>query len=115
MRDHRFPPPGRRASALALAALCAGPAAGAGAAEAPAASAAPLAPPGAVARPAGFEGIGSLVRLIEALGRGPDRTEDGGACGGIVIHDWLDEDLRVITQGDRVQSVTPLGREARTR
>ena len=49
---------------------------------------------------------GSLGEFVQRLGRAPDASEDGGACGGIMIHEWHAEGLRVISQGDQVQQVT---------
>ncbi|MEZ5653575.1 MAG: hypothetical protein R3E87_23820 [Burkholderiaceae bacterium] len=55
---------------------------------------------------------GALAEIIQRLGRAPDASEDGGACGGIMIHDWHAEGLRVITQGNQVQSMSQLPRPA---
>ncbi len=57
-------------------------------------------------------GATSLPQILERIGRGPDRSEQGGACGGIVLHDWRDENLRVITLGDRVQAISRLAGES---
>ena len=54
----------------------------------------------------------SLSAFVEKLGRAPDASEDGGACGGIMIHDWHAEGLRVISQGDRVQQVSRIPAQA---
>lgn len=43
------------------------------------------------------------------IGREPDQSDPGGACGGIVIHDWIAEKIRVITLGESVQAVSTLG------
>jgi len=49
-----------------------------------------------------------LSTLQSELGRKPDRSEAGGACGGIVIHDWVKEKVRVITLGESVQNVSEI-------
>lgn len=53
----------------------------------------------------------SLAAFVDRLGRAPDASQDGGACGGIMIHDWHAEGLRVISQGDQIQQVSrkPVG------
>ncbi|MFK7964028.1 MAG: hypothetical protein AB8C46_08680 [Burkholderiaceae bacterium] len=51
--------------------------------------------------------------LKSALGREPDSSEAGGACGGIVIHDWATEKIRVITLGESVQAVSALNAESK--
>lgn len=48
----------------------------------------------------------SFSALKLDIGREPDRSEAGGACGGIVIHDWITEKIRVIALGEIVESVT---------
>jgi len=48
----------------------------------------------------------SFSELKAEIGREPDRSEAGGACGGIVIHHWISEKIRVITLGKIIESVT---------
>lgn len=54
----------------------------------------------------------SFSELKSKIGREPDRSEAGGACGGIVIHDWISENIRVVTLGEIVESVTESVEEA---
>ncbi len=64
--------------------------------------------PRRASRLTGLANASLLSEVQQRLGRGPDRSDQGGACGGIVLHDWDDENLRVITLGDRVQSIAPI-------
>lgn len=54
---------------------------------------------------------GDFRRFVQQIGRPPDASDQGGACGGIVIHDWVSENLRVIELGGRIQSVSPVRRD----
>lgn len=63
----------------------------------------------------GLLGATRLSEILDRMGRGPDRSEQGGACGGIVLHDWREENLRVITLGDKVQAIAPLMPESNRR
>lgn len=76
------------------------------------ASAAAQPPVGAVSRAADLQDVGSLSQLLARLGRVPDQSGDGGACGGIVVHEWAQENLRVISLGDQVQLIAPLDPDA---
>lgn len=55
-----------------------------------------------------FTRVSSLSDLVARIGRKADTSEQGGACGGIVVHDWLAENIRVIALGDMIQVVSPL-------
>ncbi len=53
-------------------------------------------------------GITTLAGIIQTLGRPSDLSDAGGACGGIVIHDWIAENVRVVALGEMVDSVTAI-------
>lgn len=104
--------PDCRPIALAISILCGSAAAAGDPVDGAPATAAPHPPTGAVSRVADLQGAGSLSQLIATVGRAPDQSEDGGACGGIVVHDWYGENLRVISLGNQVQMIAPLDPEA---
>ena len=56
----------------------------------------------------------SFTELKSDIGREPDSSEAGGACGGIVIHDWASEQIRVITLGESVQAVSVISAEGKS-
>ena len=59
-------------------------------------------------QPQRLDGAATLTAVIERLGRPSDTSAAGGACGGIVIHDWIAENIRVVTLGDFVDTISEI-------
>lgn len=58
-----------------------------------------------------LDGAMTLGAVIDRIGRPSDVSEAGGACGGIVVHDWVAENIRVVTLGEMVDVVSPIREE----
>lgn len=55
-----------------------------------------------------FTEIRRLAQLVDRIGRNADTSDAAGACGGIVVHDWVAENIRAIALGDSIQAISVL-------
>ncbi len=58
-----------------------------------------------------LDGAMTLGSVIDRIGRPSDVSDAGGACGGIVVHDWVAENIRVVTLGEMVDVISPIREE----